>query len=540
MATFTFDANPGATRTGTLTIAGTNLTVTQAGSSYVAANQLFTPVASGVRVPRSVAVDVAGNVYIGDASDGQLEEWNAATQNLSTLASLGLGSSAGLAVGASGNVYIAAYDNNTIEEWSPSSGMLSTLVSSGLSGPQGVAVDALGNVYVADAGNNAIKEWRAATGEVRTLVSSGLDDPTSVAVDGVGNVYIADTNNSAIKEWNASTETVSTLVSSGLYYPTGVAVDGAGNVYIADNGSSSVREWNAATQTLGTLDSSGLENPSAMAVDGSGNVYVLNYGEAAIDELPRAFVSIAAVGEGAAAGTGMLAAVLPASEPLTGGFAPSSDQSWLNIGSVSDGVVDLSFTADTGGARTADVTVLGQEIAVTQAGVLATTALVEGAAAGSDSDFVTLAGPWTATANASWLHTTSSGNGDGLATFTFDANTGPARTGTLTIAGQTLTVTQTAALGESTLFESAAAGNDSDAVNFAGRWTATANASWLHTSSRGNGNGLATFTFDANPGATRTGTLTIAGETLTVTQLGTLATSVVPSKARPLAAIRTL
>ena len=33
---FSFDANPGATRTGTLTIAGQTLTVTQAGSTYVA------------------------------------------------------------------------------------------------------------------------------------------------------------------------------------------------------------------------------------------------------------------------------------------------------------------------------------------------------------------------------------------------------------------------------------------------------------------------------------------------------------------------
>ena len=53
-----------------------------------------------------------------------------------------------------------------------------------------------------------------------------------------------------------------------------------------------------------------------------------------------------------------------------------------------------------------------------------------------------------------------------------------------------------------------------------GSWTATANASWLHTTSSGTGNGLAIFTFDANSGATRSGTLTIAGLTLTVTQAG--------------------
>ena len=76
------------------------------------------------------------------------------------------------------------------------------------------------------------------------------------------------------------------------------------------------------------------------------------------------------------------------------------------------------------------------------------------------------------------------------------------------------------AAGRSGLVEGPAAGSDSDIVSLPGAWTATANASWLHTTSSGTGNGLATFTFDANPGATRTGTLTIAGQTLTVTQAG--------------------
>ena len=54
-------------------------------------------------------------------------------------------------------------------------------------------------------------------------------------------------------------------------------------------------------------------------------------------------------------------------------------------------------------------------------------------------------------------------------------------------------------------------------------WTATANAAWLHLSpanQSGTGSTNVVFSFDANPGATRTGTLTIAGQTLTVTQAG--------------------
>ena len=50
---------------------------------------------------------------------------------------------------------------------------------------------------------------------------------------------------------------------------------------------------------------------------------------------------------------------------------------------------------------------------------------------------------WTATSNASWITVTAGGSGTGTGTVTYSvaANSGPTRTGTLTIAGATLTVT---------------------------------------------------------------------------------------------------
>jgi hypothetical protein len=64
---FNFDANSGATRTGTLTIAGQTVTITQAGSTYVAANALSSPLTSGGNsFAYGLAVDSAGNVYSAD------------------------------------------------------------------------------------------------------------------------------------------------------------------------------------------------------------------------------------------------------------------------------------------------------------------------------------------------------------------------------------------------------------------------------------------------------------------------------------------
>lgn len=60
--------------------------------------------------------------------------------------------------------------------------------------------------------------------------------------------------------------------------------------------------------------------------------------------------------------------------------------------------------------------------------------------------------PWTATSNAAWITINSGtpGNGNGSVGFTVAANSGGARNGTMTIAGQTFTVSQDAAGGGGT------------------------------------------------------------------------------------------
>ena len=146
-----------------------------------------------------------------------------------------------------------------------------------------------------------------------------------MAVDGAGNVYIADANNNAIKKWDASTHKVTPVLSSGLHGPFGLALGTAGNIYIADSYNNAIK------------------------------VFV------------HAYVPGGAVSEGSAAGPDALLGVLPSKRLLAGLFLPKSDQKWLTIGSIANGVIHFSFTANTGAARTAHITVLGKKITVTQA-----------------------------------------------------------------------------------------------------------------------------------------------------------------------------
>jgi hypothetical protein len=145
-----------------------------------------------------------------------------------------------------------------------------------------------------------------------------------------------------------------------------VAVDGGGNVYIADTGHNAIKEWSVLNNTVTTLVSSGLSNPYGVAVDGANNVYIADTSDNAIKESPYAFVDPTAKLEGLAAGSDILPVVLPATANLLGTFAPTSDQTWLSITGVANGVVNFAFTANSGPARTAHIRLLGQAIAITQ------------------------------------------------------------------------------------------------------------------------------------------------------------------------------
>ncbi len=137
---------------------------------------------------------------------------------------------------------------------------------------------------------------------------------------------------------------------------------------------------------------------------------------------------------------------------------------------------------------------------------------------------------WAATSNASWITITSggSGSGNGSVSYSVAANSGTTRVGALTIAGQRFTVTQ---VGPSCSYSidptsypfSACGGIGSVHVTAdpGCSWTATSNAPWITIISGGSGtgNGVVRYSVAAVVnGTTRTGTVTIAGQTFPVTQ----------------------
>jgi hypothetical protein len=137
---------------------------------------------------------------------------------------------------------------------------------------------------------------------------------------------------------------------------------------------------------------------------------------------------------------------------------------------------------------------------------------------------------WTATSNNTWITVTggSSGSGNGTVNYSVAGNNGPARNGTITIAGQTFTVSQVAYYPctysiSPTSVALALGGGTGSVIVTSGTgcsWTATSNSTWITVTggSSGSGNGTVSYSVAANTGAARNGTITIAGQTFTVNQ----------------------
>ncbi len=223
----------------------------------------------------------------------------------------------------------------------------------------------------------------------------------------------------------------------------------------------------------------------------------------------------------------------------------------INSGSIvsGDGTVSYSVAANTNASeQIGTITIEGQTFTVTEAAApcsvspTSTTASF-GSAGGSSNVVVTANGTsciWTAISNNAFIliDSGSIGSGNGTVSYSVAANTNASeRTGTITIAGQTYTVFEGGASCTYTLSATstnAAAGGGSGSVSVTASngcaWTAISNSGFIAITSgtNGTGDGVVNYTVAANSNTvSQTGSLTIAGQTYTITQVAAPVTEMI-------------
>ena len=268
--------------------------------------------------PQGIAVDGAGNIYLIDQNinDGSnpntVEMVSATTGEIAIVAGGGtvvptttpksalsakLNAVNSLATDTAGNVYIADFYNNQVEKLTPA-GQIVVIAGSGsnsvtttaqsatsvaLQGPTGMIFDPSGNLYISDQNISQVDKVNT-SGQI-TLVAGGgsnapttteqsaltvsLNNPAELAVDGAGDLYIGDFSNQWVEQMNTAGQ-LKIVAGGGGTVPTatpeystnaqlglieGIAVDGAGNLYIADgrnigNGDNMIEKVTATGATL--------------------------------------------------------------------------------------------------------------------------------------------------------------------------------------------------------------------------------------------------------------------------------------------------
>lgn len=221
----------------------------------------------------------------------------------------------------------------------------------------------------------------------------------------------------------------------------------------------------------------------------------------------------------------------------TTSWTANSNLSWVTVSPASgsgNGTISVTVARNTStSSRTAIVTVDGQTHVITQAGVVVTTispvSHTSPAAGDTYTISVTSNGAWSASSDQSWASVSpASGSNNGTVTVTVAANTSTSgRTATVTIGGQTHSLTQSGATPFVTLTptsHTSPATGESYTISVTSNtaWSVSSNQTWATVSpASGSNNGSVTVTVAANTSTSgRTASITIGGQTHSLTQSG--------------------
>lgn len=274
-------------------------------------------------LPRAVAIDSAGTVYIADSGNNRVRAVDP-TGTISLLAGTGTGAIAGfdgtdgpaaeaditnplgLALLADGDLLVSEFGNQKVRRIElDESRFIRDFAGRGvaafggdggpapeanLQSPSGITLDSLGNTYITERFNFRVRRVDP-NGIINTVAGSfdtgfggdgfeatvaRLNEPTGVAVDAIGNVYIADRANHRVRRVGID-GLIRTIAGTGenafggdggpavfaqLSTPSDVAIDEANRLYVSDAGNDRVRVIDLDTGVIQSVAGSGSRGSS--------------------------------------------------------------------------------------------------------------------------------------------------------------------------------------------------------------------------------------------------------------------------------------
>lgn len=215
------------------------------GASDLAAGPAFSPA--------DVAVDGWGNVYITDPGNDKVLKLSPGGQFLDSLGADGqFQDPASIALDLAGNIYLAVASGGWVRKFDASGNQVSDFSGASLEGrpfavAADLAVDAAGSIYVADGVWDNVQQFDGAGNLVRKFETVTPGDaptrlPVAVAVDHLGAVYAVNEVNPRLWKFGPGGELLASLGTdeTGLVEPRGLATDPAGNIYVADAGANAI------------------------------------------------------------------------------------------------------------------------------------------------------------------------------------------------------------------------------------------------------------------------------------------------------------